>query len=184
MNDMAVVQSYLMYVVMPLWLFAGLADWLCHRAARIECTTGPGETAIHLLMLAEGGIAVLMGLFLEINALLLAIFMIAFIAHEATSYWDVSYAAARRNVSPIEQRVHDYLGVMPFMALSFVLILHWPQFLALFGLGPEPARFSLELKKAPLPSGYVVGLLSAIVVFEVLPYAEEMWRGLRARARL
>jgi hypothetical protein len=184
MDGMALVQSYLMYVVMPLWLLAGVADWLCHRAARIECTTGPGESVIHLLMLAEGGIAVLMGLFLEINALVLTIMIMAFIAHEATSYWDVSYAAARRKVSPTEQRVHDYLAVMPFMALSFVLILHWPQFLALLGLGPESARFSLELKKAPLPTGYVAGLLIAIVVFEVLPFSEEMWRGLRTRARL
>src|SRR4051794_40500348 len=118
MDGMALVQSYLMYVVMPLWLLAGVADWLCHRAARIECTTGPSESVIHLLMLAEGGIAVLMGLFLEINALVLTIMVMAFIAHEATSYWDVSYATARRKVSPIEQRVHDYLAVMPFMALS------------------------------------------------------------------
>jgi hypothetical protein len=30
----------LMYVVLPLWLAAGFADYLCHRAARIAETSG------------------------------------------------------------------------------------------------------------------------------------------------
>ena len=30
----------LMYFVLPIWLLAGFADWLCHRASHIESTTG------------------------------------------------------------------------------------------------------------------------------------------------
>jgi hypothetical protein len=43
----------LMYFVLPLWLIAGFADWLCHRASHIESTTGAKESLIHLLMFVE-----------------------------------------------------------------------------------------------------------------------------------
>jgi hypothetical protein len=43
----------LMYFVLPVWLLAGFADWLCHRASHIETTTGPKESLIRLLMFAE-----------------------------------------------------------------------------------------------------------------------------------
>ena len=45
----------LMYFVLPVWLLAGFADWLCHRASHIETTTGAKESLIHLLMFAEVG---------------------------------------------------------------------------------------------------------------------------------
>ena len=62
-----------------------------------------------------------------------------------------------------------------------VVILHWSQFLALFGLGTEAPRFDIVWKDPPLPWGYVLPIISATVLFEVLPYVEELARGLRAR---
>lgn len=174
-------QSYLLFVVLPLWVAAGFADWLCHRFSRIELTTGPRETAIHLLMLGEAAIPVLLALFFEITGLVLLAMFIFWLLHEATSYWDVSYAARHRQVTPIEQRVHDYLAVVPFLAMSLVFVLHWPQVLALIGLGSEPADLSLRWKEPPLPISYVAGFLGAITLFEVLPFLEELWRGLRVR---
>jgi hypothetical protein len=44
-----------MYFVLPVWLAAGFADYLCHRAASIETTSGPKESLLHLLQLAEMG---------------------------------------------------------------------------------------------------------------------------------
>lgn len=41
------------------WLVAGFADWLCHRASHIESTTGAKESLIHLLMFAEVGVPLL-----------------------------------------------------------------------------------------------------------------------------
>lgn len=173
-------RMYLLVVVLPLWLLSGILDWYCHRASRIELTSGPLESVLHSLMLAEAGVAVLLGLFFEINSLVLLLMLAAFIAHEATSLWDLSYAAPRRPVSPWEQHVHDYLAVIPFAGLSLVFVLHWDQTLALLGLGPVAARFTLEWKHTPLPAGYITGLLGAIFVFNVVPYAEELWRCLRA----
>lgn len=58
----------LMYFIVPLWLIAGFADWLCHRASHIEKTAGVKESALHLLQFAEIGLGLLAALFLEINA--------------------------------------------------------------------------------------------------------------------
>jgi len=48
-----------MYFVLPLWLAAGFADYLCHRASHIEATSGPKESALHLLQFAEMAIPTL-----------------------------------------------------------------------------------------------------------------------------
>jgi hypothetical protein len=85
----------------------------------------------------------------------------------------------RREVTPIEQHVHSFLEMIPLMAISFIAVLHWPQFLALFGLGTERRDLSIRLKRAPLPASYVVPVLAAIVVLEWLPYTEELWRDIR-----
>jgi hypothetical protein len=62
-----------------------------------------------------------------------------------------------------------------------VIILHWSQFLSLWGLGPETARFDLVLKREPLPWTYVTAFLFASALLEVLPFLEEFVRGWRAR---
>jgi hypothetical protein len=175
----------LMYFVVPLWLAAGFADWLCHRATNIETTAGPKESIIHLLLFAEVGGPFLAVLLLEVNALVLAFMIVMFLIHEATTLWDISYADGLRNVTPFEQHVHSYLSMMPLMALVLVTARHWPQFLALFGLGDEAARFDIALKANPLPLSYIVGAITAALLFAVLPFTEELWRGLRAnRGRL
>jgi hypothetical protein len=183
MNTDDFLRGYLLYFVLPLWLLAGIADWSCHRATRIEATSGTKESFIHLLMMGEAGVCVLMGLFLEITGLVLLVMVGAWVAHEATSFWDVSYAHGRRYVGPIEQRVHDYMGVVPLLALSIVLALHWPQALAWFGAGPEPLRLSLELKNDPLPIAYVVALLGGILLLSIIPFMEEFLRCLRSGAK-
>ena len=178
-----VLRSVLMYFVLPLWLVAGFADYLCHRASHIATTSGPKESLIHLLMLTEIGIAVTAAMTFEINAAVVVLMIIVWAAHEATAVWDVTFAHHKREVTPIEQWVHGYLGVLPLLSLLMVVILHWSQFLALFGLGTETPRFDIVWKDPPLPWGYVLPIISATVLFEVLPYVEELARGVRARLR-
>src|SRR3954462_13730227 len=96
------VRILLLYFIMPVWFLAGLADYLCHRAADIEHTAGPKESLLHLLMFAEVAGPLLMCLFFEINALVFTVMIAGFIAHEATALWDVSYAIDHRYVSPVE----------------------------------------------------------------------------------
>jgi hypothetical protein len=175
------VRLLLLYFIMPLWFLAGLADYLCHRATDIEHTSGWKESILHLVMFGEVAIPLLLCLFFEINALIFGVMIVCFILHEATALWDVSFAVKHRNVTPIEQHVHSFLEMIPLMAGAFVAVLHWPQLLALFGMGGEAARFDLTLKQAPLPTGYIIAVLAGALLLEVLPYLEELFRGLRAR---
>jgi hypothetical protein len=57
--------------------------------------------------------------------------------------------------------------MIPLMAGSFVAVLHWPQLLALFGLGTAPAHFSIAWKSQPLPVVYIVTVLVAALLFEL-----------------
>jgi hypothetical protein len=178
LDDPAVL--ILMYFILPVWLLAGCADWLCHRASHIETTSGAKESMLHLLLFAEIGLPLLAAIFLEINAALIAFMIVAFVIHEATSLWDISYAVKMREVTPFEQQVHSFLEMLPLMAILFVISLHWGQFQALFGFGPEIARFELRWKEEPLPATYVLSILGAAFLFEIIPFVEEFVRGLRA----
>ncbi len=173
----------LLYFVLPLWLVAGFADWLCHRATSIESTGGAKESLLHLLMLAQVGIPLTAALVLDINALVILLMLVAFVTHEATAMWDVRYATGVREVTPVEQHVHSFLEIIPLASILLVISRHWDQFLALFGAGDAEARFGLAWKYQPLPLWYLASIFGGVLLFAVLPYAEELWRGIRhARA--
>jgi hypothetical protein len=65
--------------------------------------------------------------------------------------------------------------------MLIVIIPHWPQFVSLWGLGAEAPRFQIALKPDPLPWSHVATFLCAVVLFELLPYPEELVRGWRCR---
>ena len=181
MSTDALLQYFLMYIVVPVWLLAGLADYFCHRASRIEQTSGVAETLLHLLQFVLVGVPLLAALFLEINAAVLLIMLIGLALHQAAAVWDVRYANTTRRVAPAEQHVHGVLEMAPAIATAAVVILNWPDFLSLFGIGE--ASFSLELKHAPLPGWYLGAVMLGVLVCGVLPYGEELLRTTRA-ARL
>jgi hypothetical protein len=82
----------------------------------------------------------------------------------------VSYAVTARNVTPIEQHGHSFLEMVPLMAISFIAVLHWPQFCAIAEIGEETADLSIRAKDKPLPAGYIPISLAATGILEVLPY--------------
>ena len=94
-------ETILLYFILPRWLLAGFADYLCHRASRIELTSGYKESLLHLLMLAEIGIPLLAAIFFEINALVIAAMIIGFVLHQLTAWWDTTYASRKRPITPI-----------------------------------------------------------------------------------
>jgi hypothetical protein len=179
MSTSLLLQHFLMYVIVPVWLLAGLADYLCHRHARIEETSGVFESLLHLLQFGQVGIPLLAALFLEINAGILLLMLMGLVLHQATAVWDVRYANNTRRVPPFEQHVHGVLEMTPAIATAIVAILHWPQFLSLFGIGE--ARFAFALKDPPLPAWYLWCTMLAVLVCGVLPYGEELVRTVRTR---
>jgi hypothetical protein len=178
MSTAILLQHFLMYVVVPAWLLAGVADYFCHRVARIEATSGAFESLLHLLQFAQVGIPMLAALFLEINAAVLLIMLVGLVLHQATAVLDVRYANDTRRVAPVEQHVHGMLEMTPAIATAIVTILNWPEFLSLFGIGE--ASFAFELKQPPLPTWYLWSVMLAVLVFGMLPYGEELLRTLRA----
>lgn len=173
------LQHFLMYVVVPVWLLAGLGDWYCHRTSRIEHTSGVFESALHLVQFGLVGLPLLAVLFLEVNAAVLLAMFTGLLLHQAVAVWDVRYANATRNVTPTEQHIHGVLETAPAIATAAVVILHWPQFRALFGAGP--ASFVLEAKHEPLPGWYLSAVLLGVALCGVVPYGEELLRTLKAR---
>lgn len=74
-----------------------------------------------------------------------------------------AYAEGRRKVTQSEQHVHSFLEGILFMVASFTICMNWDQFLALVGVGNEPARFKLVPKHRPLSGGYASRILAAML---------------------
>ena len=79
------------------------------------------------------------------------------------------------------KHVHSVLEMLPLTGLLLVIALHWTAFIALFGFGQ--AKFTFTLKQEPLPATYVVTMLILTGLFQIIPYLEELIRGLRNRSR-
>ena len=159
----------LMYVVFPIWVAMGLADWACHRRTGIAITSGIKENLMHWLMYAEIGVGMLAVVLFEVNAALLAVVLAVFLVHEATVYWDLAYSSIRRDVDPAEQMVHSFLELLPLVSL------------ALLALIADRADWSLRLRTEPWPLAYLAGAAAATLLFNALPLAQETVACLRAR---
>lgn len=178
---MDIIPALILWILLPAWILAGFLDWICHRRSGIDVHCGPYESVLHLLLLGEAGAALLIGLLLELNEPALALIALCFIAHEITGYIDIRYAHARRDLSPAEQRIHDYMTAIPVTALCLIGVLHWDTVVSLVS---EPVRIftvPLQWKATPLPVWQIFGILGAVVIADLIPYLEELHRGLRAR---
>ena len=173
-------QRYALFVL-PIWVLAGVADYVWHRRTSIATTSGTEESVTHALMIAEMGPAVLASLFLEMNAGVLALMVGSYVVHEATVSWDLYFTAGRRPIPAGEQHVHSYLQGLPFALASFAAFTHWDQLLALFGKGPKPPSFGIRFKKPILPLKYLVPLVLGAGALAAVPHAEELWRCWKAQ---
>lgn len=176
MTPAASAELLLLCVVMPLWIGAGLADWACHRWARIERTSGPAESWMHLLLLAQMSLPVLLALVFEPTALLLAIGLACLLAHAATTWAELRFVTARRPIAPTEQMVHSLMDVLPLTALLLLAIAAGP-----LASPAHPQALQLVPRDPPLPLTLVAGLVAASALMNWLPMLEELRRCYRAR---
>jgi hypothetical protein len=180
---LAVIPALILWILLPAWILAGFLDWICHRKSGIAAHCGPWESLLHLLLLAEAGVALLIGLLLKLNEPALALIALCFVAHEITSYVDIRFAHDRRDISPAEQRIHDYMTAVPVAVLCLLGVMQWE---TVVSLASDPAGIftvPLQWKEAPLPAAQILGVLGAVVIAGLFPYAEELYRGLRASRR-
>jgi hypothetical protein len=87
--DATLINTFLLLVLLPAWLVVGLMDWWCHRVSRIETTVGPKESVLHLVLSAPAAVAITPALLLEINAAVITILIVMFVAHELSTNLDV-----------------------------------------------------------------------------------------------
>jgi hypothetical protein len=167
-----VLLGLLAWVLYPLWLLAGAADYLCHRRTAIERTSGAHESWLHLAQLACIGIALVLAAAFEATRPVLLLMLVAVLTHSVLAFVDVSYTSGRRYISPFEQQVHGYLDVIPLIAVCLFGALHWSQ--------PQAGATAFVLD-----DGFVAGkpavLLLSFAVLAGVPVIEELIRALRAR---
>src|SRR5689334_7845654 len=84
--------NLILYGLLPLWGIAGFIDWCCHRATRVESTSGLKESLFHSLMGIQLGVPILLCLLFEINVLILLICVAMWLMHEVAAHWEVYYA--------------------------------------------------------------------------------------------
>ena len=180
MADVHISAPYLLlgFVVLPLWVAAGFADYACHRAARIQINSGTPESLLHLVQFSLIGLPVMLALFLRANAGFFLFALFCILLHHVVAYIDVRYADTTRDIAPAEQMVHSFLELLPIAAFLLLAVAEWSQLLALFGLGPETRRFAPEPRL--LSAAYAAAILAAAFLFNLIPYLEELMRCLRA----
>ncbi len=158
------------YAVLPLWLLAGLADYLTHARTRLAQTSGVHESALHLLQTVEIGLPMLALLLLEVSAPVLGLMTLGAIAHTVTAYRDIRYTAPRRHISAFEQLLHGFLIVLPLAALAIVIVLHWSAFRAMLGLSNAYGEsWAWRWRDPPFDVGVIMAVLGASFVFAILP---------------
>lgn len=176
----------LAYVLLPVWLLAGLADYLTHARTHIGRTSGVHESALHLLQTAEIGVPILVLLFLQVGPAALGVMILGALAHTFTAYRDIRYTAPLRHISPFEQLVHAFLIVLPLAGLAIVIVLHWGAFAALLGVTDAPrAVWTLGWRDPSFDAGAIATILGAAFVFAIVPGLLEFiraWKQARCMA--
>lgn len=175
--------NLLLFVFLPLWGLAGLADWFCHRATNIEETTGIKETLMHAVMGIQIAIPIVLCLLFYVNVLILLICFAVWIMHETVAHWDVRYAEPRRRITIWEMHAHNYLSTLPLFMLLMIVVINWPAFIDLVTLNWQG---QFELRRVDNPHGgesYFVVYLWFMALVCVFPYCEEFLRCVFAALR-
>jgi hypothetical protein len=175
--------NLILFGLLPLWGVTGFIDWCCHRATKVESTSGLKESLIHSLMGVQLGIPIVLCLVFEVNVLVLLICVLMWITHEFSAHWDVHYATPRRHISIWEVHVHNYMATLPLYLLMLVAVLNWEVTMKLVTLD-WAGQFRLRsLEHRPGGNDYLPAYLIFMGVLCVFPYLEENLRCLRhARA--
>lgn len=171
-------ETLYLFLLLPLWLAAGVADQLCHRIQRLEHSAGLPEGLLHLLMALQ--MAVLAGgvLLLQPSVGSLALMLAACVAHEATTWVDLAHAEPRRRVPWYEQAVHGWQQLLPWVVFGSYLALEE-------ATTPVLGRsvWGLQLKQPLLPLAWLAPALAGTAALGLGPVVVEVWRCWRVRQR-
>lgn len=159
MTSEAIVWALLAWVVLPLWLAAGVLDYACHARQHSVLCTGRVEAWLHLLQSSQIGAGVLLVLFLHPTWPWLWTCVALVVVHTATAWVDLRYAAARRPIGAAEQFAHAFLIVMPVAATLLLALL------------PQDGGWRW---RDPVPWGAAAAVIVAGLVASWLPAVREV----------
>lgn len=163
----------LLYIMLPLWVIAGFADWCCHKASHIENTSGLTESLMHSVMGIQIAIPMYLCLLFEVNVLILSICIVAWVLHEVVAHLDIMYAEPRRKISIWEMQAHSYLATLPTYMILMIAIINWPIVIKLFHWDLAN-QFSFTLIERPHGGeSYLPSYMLFMAIVGVAPYVEE-----------
>jgi hypothetical protein len=170
----ALLLQILLWGALPLWILAGGVDWLRHRHSHIEVTSGAREAGLHVAEYVSTAVPVLLGLYLEIDALVLVVMGVCVAVHSVLGWVDTGYTQPRRVIGAVEQVAHPFLELMPLFAFAVVVALH----AQVWSDSSDVDAWSLKTRVVPLPRGVALGVTLALVPGLLLAL-EELARCLR-----
>ena len=124
----------------------------------------------------QAGIPLWMGIFFEINVLVLLVCFFCFVTHEWTAHNDMVLAGEVRDVTIWEQHLHSYLATIPFYLLTLVACRNWDQFIRTITL-QWSGELHLTWRPEPLgTTSYVWWYATFMLSAAVIPYSELLIR--------
>jgi hypothetical protein len=124
MDEVPALRTLLLWVIYPVWLFAGALDWWCHRSTHIEATSGTTESWLHVLQFLSLGAFLMSALLLDFSAISTAAILATVLLHSVLSFIDVHYTMTRRHIPALEQHVHGFLDVLPWVACALWILMN------------------------------------------------------------
>lgn len=162
------LEATLIWGLYPLWLLAGAGDYLCHRRTDIEHTSGSRESRYHVLQFICLLLTFASAVLLKPGIVTYAVMIALVLGHSVLAFVDVDYTDGRRFISPLEQTVHGYMEVLPWVAVVLFGILHWPE------IWSGGASRSLALQEG-LDGGHAA-LVASFIILAGTPVFEEWIR--------
>lgn len=166
--EIPLIAVLLVGVFYPLWLIAGLIDYICHRRSDIAETSGSTESWLHVAQFASLGLTLSLAVLLAITPLTFTLLAILVVVHTILSFMDVSYTEGRRYISPLEQHAHGFMGVLPIVGICLIGVLNWNEL--------QAASWTLDWKQPPIPGWQCVALIGSYFVLAGVPIFEELLR--------
>ncbi|MFN8015421.1 MAG: diguanylate cyclase [Acidimicrobiia bacterium] len=170
------ILNMILFVILPLWGFSGLGDWICHKRTHIESTSGLKESLIHALMGAQIGIPIILGIFFELSVLTYLIMFLFLVLHEFVAHWDVRYSSPKRKITIWEMHAHNYLATIPLYLFLLVSVLGW-EVVKKTVLLQWSGSLNFKFRDTPIGGAHyyiVYGVFISIVC--VFPYIAELLR--------
>ena len=179
----SLVFNIVLYGCLPLWLIMGFLDYICHRLSGIEKTTGIKESIYHAIMGVQIGIPIFLGLYLQINVLVLLLMFATLVLHEFLAHADVKYAKQTREISMLETHVHSFMETLPFFTVALIVCINWDAFIDLITLNWS-GHLAFRPREQSLNANYIAGYVALLLFADVIPYIEEIIRCLRTRKNI